>query len=319
MRTFLPYGCSWVAALLLALGSLASPGLAGNHSAQQVRAPTLALCKSSDIEAKDLGNCDCPSNFPSTQGCITKNPAPKQCSYTCKPPPPSPAMSFAQLVNWGTGCADGCVDGNKDCSGCYLWFHSLCGCIKDLQKTNPKTNCLYTGSIAAKSAAPAWVVFDKQDKMTVTKKVPGILQVQHNTLYQDGFDFAQKSVYKLHAADGTLALNPAAHRSEEQIHIHLCNNKNSRVRSVLDGLHPSNYNKLAKVDLSGVNKAYAMMCRAASTKPIDMAKDIVDYLGQVDKSACARYQVGAGYMLSKGVAWSCVTIAGSAEDIFCRS
>ncbi|KAJ5769043.1 hypothetical protein N7520_003602 [Penicillium odoratum] len=169
-----------------------------------------------------------------------------------------------------------------------------------------------------------WMINSGHDLMTTTYLVPGILQLHQIPDYWVGFNFAQDTVRKIPKNVGTLALNSVASRTAEQIHIHLCSNGNQKVRNVLDSLIPANHVTLASVDLSQAMPGSAMQCRIASQKDtnINQGGDILKYLQSLDQAQgsnnCAQYHVGSGYMVDKiGFARSCVTTAGSAEEIFC--
>lgn len=297
---------NWVPILLLAVAI----GVPAQNSAPEAT-PGVPLCTSSDIANMNVLNCKCPSNFPAPPKAC--NGHPQHCTQTCK------GGSVISLDELNT-CGAGCIDANNECNACYIWFSSLCGCIQELQAKKP-TSCIPSGNITPNQRSPpVWMVNAGHDLITTTYLVPGILQLDEIPNYWVGFNLGQDTVRQLYHGDGTLAINSVASRTEEQIHIHLCNNPNSKVRGVLDGLNRDNYKTLASVDLSKINPNFAMECRVSSQRgeDINQGKDIIDYLGSLKFDDCARYHVGSGYMVDKnGFAWSCITTAGSAQEIFC--
>ncbi|KAJ5691957.1 hypothetical protein N7462_001380 [Penicillium macrosclerotiorum] len=227
-----------------------------------------------------------------------------------------------------TRCGVGCTDENADCNACYIWFNGLCNCLKRLTG-QLKTGCeVYPKSTLTigQRTPPAWILNNQHDIITTTYKIPGILELHDVPDYNGGFDFGQNKLQG--DKHGALALNPAASRSEEQLHIHLCTNDNDPIRDALTGLTRSGFTSLAPVDITSVKSSYGTMwCRVAPNKGdinINQGQDILDYLQKIDTlygpSNCERYHVGAGYMKDKNdYAWSCVTTASSAEGIFCHS
>lgn len=217
-------------------------------------------------------------------------------------------------------CGAGCIDANNECNACYIWFSSLCGCIQELQEQK-QTSCIPSTQITPnQKTPPVWIVNAAHDLMTTTYLVPGILQLDEIPNYWVGFNLGQNTVRNSYKNAGTLALNSVASRTEEQIHIHLCNNGNSNVRGILNGLDHAKYKTLTPVDLAKVKPGSAMECRVASGSGtnIDQGMDIINYVKNLGFSDCARYHVGSGYMVDKnGFAWSCITTAGSAQEIFC--
>lgn len=277
------------------------------------------ICTSQQISNVDVSGCSCPSNFPTPPSnliCATNS---NTCSFTCQPPPPiSPLTSRAEL----TQCGSGCVDANNDCNGCYIWFHSLCGCIRDRQAGG--MDCIFA---FGPPGSPAWVVLTNGDLITSTLLIPGILQLATAADPDGGFRLGQNTLRNGHAgqqysrATGTLAMNSVITRSEEQIHIHLCNHPNSGVRGILNGLTRDNYRILKSVDISSLGKSNAgMWCRVSPNKgeDVNVARDVLDFLGRV-ANTCAQDLVGAGVVTDvNDYSWSCVTTnQRAAETLFC--
>lgn len=282
------------------------------------------LCTSDDIIKMDVSQCDCPTKFPSDQknlSCLTN---PQTCYQACGTPPIK-VPSRAQL----TTCGSGCVTTNSDCNGCYIWFHSLCGCIHDLQSPTPKASCIPDRHITpGKASPPAWIVTSGGDLITTTQLLPGILQLNTAPEADAGFQLGQKTLRSGHPTryysrqNGTLAMNSVSTRSEEQIHIHLCENVASLTRDLLSGVNRSDYKLLNRVKIPpGLQPDSAMYCRVSSSPGtnIDVAPDILHVLSFT--KACDLYNVGAGLLTDRhDYSWSCVTAGNrSAEGIFCHT
>ncbi|KGO45169.1 hypothetical protein PEX1_000080 [Penicillium expansum] len=282
------------------------------------------LCTSADITKMDVSGCTCPSTFPSSPTdlvCVTPS---GQCPITCNPPPPpSPVIPRSELSQ----CYSGCVDANSECNGCYIWFSSLCRCIRAFQAGTP-TTCIASPSIGAgppqPNQSPSWVVLGGGDLITTTDLIPGILQLNSAADVDGGFRLGQDTLNNRGIRDtGTLAINSVSTRSEEQIHIHVCNNPGSTVRGILDKLHRDSFNTTSSVDLSALPKpSAAMSCRASHNRgeDINIGRDIVNWLTQyAGTTTCAQYDVGAGVIVdSNGYAWACITTGHrAAENLFC--
>ncbi|KAJ6103950.1 hypothetical protein N7486_004172 [Penicillium sp. IBT 16267x] len=311
MRTYFVHGSNWVSTLLLALATgtlaqnLSSPGGLGNPG---------TLCTSDDIANVDVAKCVCPSKFPPLGSNTCLGMGGHRYSQSCNPPP---GGSVSPQYDVKTGGGVGCVDANNECNACYIWFGGLCNCLKDLSTGTSKCIPSFKISSASKTS-PVWVVNAAHNLITTTQRTPGILELGTIPKYQQGFDFAQTTVKNMFPKTGTLAVNSVTSRTEEQIHIHLCDNTNTNLRDALSKLNTASYSKLSPVTGAGV----AMQCRVANNKGdnIDQAGDVTTYLAKLAATDCGRYHVGSGYMVdNNGYSWSCVTIGGSAEYIFCKT
>ncbi|KAF9251998.1 hypothetical protein CBS147332_37 [Penicillium roqueforti] len=282
------------------------------------------LCTSDDIARRDVRGCTCPSTFPASPNdlvCVTPS---GQCPITCNPPPPpSPVIPRAQLSQ----CDAGCVDANSECNGCFIWFSSLCHCLQDFQSGN-QTTCIASPPIPVgpprTNQSASWVVLSSGDLITTTDLIPGILQLSSAADVDGGFRLGQDTLNTRGIRDtGTLAINSVATRSEEQIHIQVCDHPGSAVRRILDNLPRENYNTTSSVDLSALSQpSAAMSCRVSSNagQDINLGGDIVDWLNQyAGNTTCAQYNVGAGVVTdSNDYSWSCITTGDrAAEDLFC--
>jgi hypothetical protein len=190
-----------------------------------------------------------------------------------------------------------------------------------------------TSSLAVgQRSPPSWVLNNPKDLITSTYKIPGILELHDIPDPNGGFAFGQNQLQKTFKGSGTLALNPAVSRSQEQIHIHLHNNPSpgSKLRDVLSSVKLPDYATLSEVPLAtlpnvdqSLRKFGSMFCRVASASGIvfmDQAADILGYLATLGPDSCERYKTGAGYMIdNRGYAWSCITTARSAEEAFSYS
>lgn len=118
-------------------------------------------------------------------------------------------------------------------------------------------------------------------------------------------------------------MNSVSTRSEEQIHIHICDKSNIPLRGVIDNLDPAKYKTTTAVDLSSYPRPNAAMsCRVSPNKDedINVGRDITTWLSQfAGKTDCAQYDVGAGVITDKnGFSWACITTGPrAAESMFC--
>lgn len=206
-------------------------------------------------------------------------------------------------------------DDNASCNSCYLWFQNLCSCIQKLLYSQ-STNC--KNSTALKANNLVWMLLENQRLITTTQPMSGIERLQDIDLHADeGWRFAQGHYNRSTQA---LAMNSMASRTEEQIHIHVCDVKNrtcypsGRTREILSCLFRDEYTILKPVPLMlGDTK-----CKVADKKGdlIDIAEDIKS---EIRKKDCKIY-TGAGIMTDlNNYTWACVTDSTmAAEYIFCN-
>jgi hypothetical protein len=187
-----------------------------------------------------------------------------------------------------------------------------------------------TPLVVGQRSPPSWVLNNPKDLITSTYKIPGILELHDIPVPNGGFAFGQNQLQKTFKGSGTLSLNPAVSRSQEQIHIHVHDNPGSKLRDALSSLNLPNYATLSEVPLAtlpnvdqSLRKFGSMFCRVASASGIvfmDQAADILGYLASLPPDSCEKYKTGAGYMIdNRGYAWSCITTARSAEEAFSYS
>lgn len=273
-----------------------------------------AHCTANQISSLNVAGCDC-----------QKSGVPAKCpllSPQCGSPPStniriSPYNGGLNL--WGQGC----LDDNFACDGCYLWFGSLCYCLKS------PGSCTLTTPVVPGN--PIWVLLEKHDLITTTQKLPGILELHLAPEPNRGWQLGQDTLNNpptgapYTRTTGALAMNSLATRTEEQIHIHVCNNQNSKLRTLLSKQTRTDYATLTPVTLDATFPAgSSMWCQVAKSANtnIDVAASIFAYLGKIPDYAasCEKFDVGAGLINdSHGYSWACVTTGTrGAEDLFCR-
>jgi hypothetical protein len=173
------------------------------------------------------------------------------------------------------------------------------------------------------------MVLSQGDLMTTTELIPGILELQNANDPDGGFRFGQDTLRNGHPKQtysrgtGTLSMNSVVTRSEEQVHIHLCDKPSSKIRDILDTKWRGAYGSLASVDLSSLGTANtAMSCRVSPTKGADVnvARDIMQYQANIQQGSCDLYFMGAAVITdSNDYSWSCITTGRrAAEQLFCR-
>lgn len=281
------------------------------------------LCTSDDIAKMDVSSCTCPSDFPSPASALICNGNSIDCPITCSSSPPSPIIPRAQLSQ----CYSGCISPNSRCNGCYIWFSSLCRCIQAFQ-AGSHTDCIASPVIGQgpplPQQSPSWVVLGSGNLITTTQLIPGILQLQTANDIDGGFRLGQDTINSQQARDSlALAMNSVSTRSEEQIHIHLCDSTKTGLTDILNQLDRNLYRTSKPVPLGALHKPTAAMnCRVSPNSGVDinMGRDIVEWLSQFHGPAdCAQYNVGAGVITdSSDYTWACVVTGHSAaESLFC--
>ncbi len=284
------------------------PGLAQqvNQAILQASEPHAATCNASDIEHMGISStCICGSG---------RSECPR-LEYTCQNPTRTIRPNSGLIVPKGAkgACSD---DKNWQCNSCYLWFNNLCSCIQKL-RYSLHTNCKSSDPVPHNT--PVWVLLEDQTLITTTQPLSGIEELDKAGIYANvGWNLGQRNYNRSTQA---LAMNSMATRTEEQIHIHVCNVKKNpcypsgRTREILSCLDRSEYTKLKPVPLMlGDSK-----CRVASNQgePIDnIAEDIIK---EIQKKECSKY-IGAGIITdSRNYTWACVSDSTTAaEYIFCN-
>lgn len=277
------------------------------------------ICSSDQISRMDVATgCDCATNFPSTNcgACPL---------HSCGSPP----MVITPKGELST-CDHGCVNSNNECDDCFIWFNSLCSCVKRLENGD-NTDCIPSEDLSQGPPNHAiWMLLNSRTLITTTKRVPGILQLDQVKDSDGGFRLGQQVLQqkkKFTRRTGALALNSVATRKEEQIHIHVCDIQTSKLRNFLTTLKRTKYNKLSSVTLpTKFPLGSAMSCRVSSAPGaiIDVARDVNNYLQSTVAKApqyCDQYYVGAGVITDKhDYSWACVTTGTkAAEELFCHT
>jgi hypothetical protein len=161
------------------------------------------------------------------------------------------------------------------------------------------------------------MLLEKQRLITTNLPLYGIEDLHYADPYaDDGWLFGQKHYNRSTQA---LAMNSKASRTQEQIHIHVCDIKNQpcnqsgRTRDILSCLDRGHYKNMESVPLMpGDTK-----CKVANNtgSPIDIAEDIKREM----QKDCNVY-IGAGIITDrKDYTWACVTDSPqAAEWIYCN-
>ncbi|KAB8200765.1 hypothetical protein BDV34DRAFT_204071 [Aspergillus parasiticus] len=250
---------------------------------------TAAECTQSDISNLAVSGCTCPSSF-------------HACSNTCPL-----GNGCGQNSNLVDKCDVGCTDDNKGCETCNLYFGGLCRCLRD-------------GDCFHDSSTGSWTLLHSKTLITTPHLLPGILDLGPDN---NGWRLGQITLLTGQFSswdDGTLAMNSVTSRTEEQIHIHVCDRPTSVLRKYLEQKDAVHYSSLTPMDFDQLGfQKDSVHCQAAKTKDFDMAKLVSDYLNTLG-AGCAKYHAGAGLITDKyGNTWGCVTTQGSAEFLFCMN
>ncbi|KAF9891677.1 hypothetical protein FE257_003689 [Aspergillus nanangensis] len=248
-----------------------------------------ADCTENDISQFSVSSCTCRDSF---HDCPTTCPLPGGCG-----PTPTPKLNT---------CDVGCTDANIDCNACNLYFGGLCRCIRD-------RDCFHDGS------TDPWTLLHDKTLITTSHRIPGILELgADNRGWQLG-QLALKQGEGSTFDHGTLALNSVTSRTEDQVHIHVCDRPSSLLRDYLDKQMPGDFQSLKATDFEGAGfSKQEVRCQAAKTAQFNMAQLVTNYL--MSLSPCDNFHVGAGLVNDKsGNTWGCITPHGSAEYLFCMN
>jgi hypothetical protein len=127
-------------------------------------------------------------------------------------------------------CSGGCTDDEAECAGCGLWFSSVCRCVKE-------GKCWPSGPIQP-GGAPVWFVTKPttagEDVLITTNELlPGIVEMSRRDSAQHdmGWRHAQEHY---NSSSQALAINSYRVRTEEQVHIHICNKRNTTTIGLLN-------------------------------------------------------------------------------------
>ncbi|OJJ34636.1 hypothetical protein ASPWEDRAFT_39716 [Aspergillus wentii DTO 134E9] len=249
-------------------------------------------CTQDDISRLSVSNCDCRDRFTT---CPTTCPIPNACG-----------TSFGKLRT----CNQGCSECNHDCDACNLYFGGLCRCLK-------QQDCFHDSNTGS------WTLLHAEDLITTPRLLPGILE-----LNQDNGGWKLGQIVQLKRphhtfANGALAMNSAAARTQEQIHIHVCENQGSAFRQYIEQkLKPTNFQTLQDTGFSAPFFKAKVLCQAQNLQgsaDFEMGKLIFNYMSKLSQN-CDKYHLGAGLINDKnGFTWGCVTQGGGAEELFCKN
>ncbi|KAJ5626009.1 hypothetical protein N7510_002318 [Penicillium lagena] len=245
-----------------------------------------------------------------------------QCNSPTAPNEVVPISPFngGQLL-WGQGC----IDANVPCNACYIWFGSLCRCLKN------SADC----TLAQPNVVgdPIWALLSNKAAhglITTSQKLPGILQLKQAPEPNRGWQLGQSVLRnppttpaQYTRKTGALAMNSVSTRTEEQIHIHVCNNPTSVIRTILSRLPRAGYTQSTLVPLPlGFPAGSELRCQISPQPGMDInvANAILKYLGPLHSYGCEQFRVGAGLIIDNyDYTWACVTTGTrGAEDLFCR-
>ncbi|KAK7182870.1 uncharacterized protein CC84DRAFT_519668 [Paraphaeosphaeria sporulosa] len=258
-------------------------------------------CGTADIASGAVTGCECAPSF-NDSGC---NPCTdKYCND---------ASLFGNLHT----CEIGCTSDNINCNACYLYFNGVCRCVK-----NTALDCINKGG--------DWWLLNSHTLISTQKQIPGVLQLHSDN---KGWELGQMLLGStgitlppggnaVTRKTGTLAVNSVHARTEEQIHIHVCDNPNSPLRRYLSGIDPTTYTSLTTLPTSFANFPQGTVhCQASKTpgETMNVAEITAQYLNTVTKP-CDKSYVGAGVIFdSRDYTWGCLTTTGhSGEDLFCK-
>jgi len=188
------------------------------------------------------------------------------------------------------------------------------------------------GTVAKKCIQDGdWWLLNDHKLITTTQTIPGILQLgSDNTGWQLGqTQLASPGIPLVSSTatrkTGTLSVNSVLRRTEEQIHIHVCD-ASSQLRTYLTTIAlPGHFKVLAPLPTSFLPNfpTGTIWCQASQTKGdqrVDVAGITAEYLKNAN--GCEKSRVGAGLITDgNDYSWACITTAQdfSAEDLFCRT
>ncbi|KAM6482040.1 hypothetical protein HDV62DRAFT_361900 [Trichoderma sp. SZMC 28011] len=270
-------------------------------------------CSIKDIRQMDVSKCACQPQHKDTchkNGC-------KACFGV---------VDIQYRYTKSPHCAVGCTDDDKECTGCGLWFSTLCTCLRydDCKKTvtsysNPPAN------------QAVFVLTNNGERLvTTTDLLPGILEMANNpSRYEVGWKFAQGNYDRKTQA---LALNSVRSRTHEQVHIHVCEkpdvtSKEPRILEILDNIPKKdhNYSKHFK-QVANHDDLYCRTIEAGYPggdvfyDVLEGIKEVLDNKAlNVDGKICHDF-AGAGIIRDSHYnMWACVT--GNSKgplDLFCK-
>ncbi|KAL7914668.1 hypothetical protein GGI35DRAFT_434960 [Trichoderma velutinum] len=217
-------------------------------------------CLIKDIRGMDVSKCTCEPHHKDTchkDGCTA-------CRGAA-----DIQFRFTKSVN----CHPGCTDDDKECTGCGLWFSTLCTCLR-------YDDCNKTASYSNPPKDQAIFVLTNSDErlVTTTDLLPGILEMANNPpRYEVGWKFAQGNFDPKTQA---LVLNSVRSRTHEQLHIHVCDKPepaDPRVLAILDNIPKKDHN-LGR-QLKQVANHEDLYCRTIEAGSKDM--NVYDFVAAI--------------------------------------
>jgi len=280
--------------LALATGSLAADDEDGCCSHMN-RFRNVIYCSPDDIVNHRVSGCDC---------------RPKQKQKTCAKwcQACSPLQTTIKYVN---DCSAGCrlpSDGECECTGCGLWFHSVCDCVKD--PTNPKT--CHTDKAISPGSANTWVhlVNDptEHDLISSTSIIPGILDMtaKPSPYFERAWVYAQE---RWDPSSQALAMNPWLVRTMEQVHIHLCPLK-PNLRDALTKEVFKSDKHLVKLDNTKFNSLWCIGAKKGKVIEnfVALLSEMIAQEKAKGKAGICPEMIGAGMMMDNDQrTWACAT------------
>ncbi|OKO89222.1 hypothetical protein PENSUB_13857 [Penicillium subrubescens] len=238
-------------------------------------------CHSDWIQNNNLTKCDC------DQGSATC----QQCDLgTCNNTPLTSTSKLKQSY-----CNEGCAEANWGCDSCYLWFNSVCNCVRH-------KNC-------PSSPSGLWIRLN-DELLSTTQRVPGILELTS----EEPWDWGQ-TLYDRETQ--ALVINSVKSRKQEQIHFHICDGKLQvgDPKFVLGALNYADYQAPASVPGHP-----HWLCRVQSAKdvPISGVTDDIRTL-TANGGPCSKLVGAAVLMDSHDRTWACLTTGiESTQGSFCK-
>ncbi|KAL7922736.1 hypothetical protein ACQKWADRAFT_320674 [Trichoderma austrokoningii] len=258
-----------------------------------------ADCKSNAIQNKDVSGCICQGHL---NLCSVSKPFCQTCGLD---------IEKRNTNSHSPVCAPGCTDNDAPCSGCGIWFSTLCNRIKDCLKGKA---CDASGKVEP-NGKMVWMYLPGGDEplITTTDLLPGILEMaDHPTIYKDAFNFAQEPKH-FDVERKALVLNSVRSRTMEQFHIHVCNRPTAGFPRALARLDTATLNpSKTLVEIPPKNKddprLWCMGVAQGKGPVTGFVEAIEELLHRGGKNPICRGRAGAAVIQdNKKRRWGCVT------------
>jgi hypothetical protein len=248
-------------------------------------------CNTDDIEKMSVSGCDC--NRSDSKSC--SQPCPLGCGIT-RP------LKIRSPCN---GCS---TRDDIGCPGCSLYFGGLCTCLKA-----PSSGQCKASTQPKPGGTPTWVRLFRGELITTTQQLSGILDLGKAPNPDEGWSLAQSSYNRRSQA---LPINSARSRTQEQIHIHICNlgSNGQSIKKNLSSLPRSSYKTLSPVSTD-------LRCRVADTpggEVPNVGRTIVNVVAHPPDKVCPA-DIGAAVITDDhDYSWVCITTDKTATEFtFC--